>query len=234
MQSDSDNIRYVAVCRLHDRVAIAEYCATYASDLPRFRLDEKLRKVLRSDRVTEHKRLTITDREVGSIHYDSDSTCLYMVVCSKEYQQRLAFKFLAEVRQEFGAKFGDEVSTARETSLSRASKELLMRICMTFNTPSKGDNIKSVAVQVEAVKGQMTENIQSVLRNTENVEKLVDQSDSMTNEANTFNKSAMTARKRTWWQNQKISVFLFVGMLLLVAVIVVPIVRSSSSSEPAA
>lgn len=234
MQSDVDNIRYVAVCRLHDRVAVAEYCAANGSDLPKSRLDEKVHKVLRSERVTEHKRLTITDREVGSIHYDSDPACLYMVVCSREYQQRLAFKFLGEVRREFESKFGDEVQTAREGSLSRPAKSTLKDICASHNSPGSGDKVQSVALQVEEVKGQMHNNIQSVLRNTDNVETLVNQSDTMMNEANTFNRGAVAARNNMWWQNKKMMVLILIGVLILFGVIAIPIVRGKSKETPAA
>lgn len=172
-----DNVRYVAVARLNDRVSVADYCAS--KELPKELLDMKLEKVLRSDRVREHARLTITDRDAGSIHYDSDPACLYLVVCSKEYQQRMAFKFLGEVRREFEAKHGDSVQTAGQGSLSRPAKSLLRDLCARYNNPAVTDKAASVALQVEAVKGAMNQNVQSVLRNTEHVETLVNQSGGM-------------------------------------------------------
>jgi Synaptobrevin/Regulated-SNARE-like domain len=229
MQSELDNIRYVAICRLHDRISVAEYCAT--DSLPKSRIIEKLQRVLRSDRVTEHKRLTITDRDLGCIHYDSDPACLYIVVCNKDYAQRLAFKFLGEVRRAFDEKYGDDVTTATESSLSRTVKPLLKEICAAHNRPRGGDKIASVALQVEAVKGQMNENIQSVLRNTENVEgTLVNQSDNMMNEGKTFNSGATSVRKRMWWGNQKIMATILILIIILIAVIAFPIVRNRSSA----
>jgi Synaptobrevin/Regulated-SNARE-like domain len=219
-----DNIRYVAVARLSDRVPVAEYCVVDSRDMPKTLLDDKLEKVLRSGRVGEHTRLTITDREVGSIHYDSDPHCLYLVVCSKDYQQRMAFKFLAEVRREFESQFGDQVAAARHSSLSRPSKPILKDLCMAFNSPENVDKIASVSLQVDAVKGQMNQNIQQVLRNTENVETLLTQTDDMRNEANTFNRSAGAVKNKMWYQNLKMQILIAVLVIILVAVIVVPIV----------
>lgn len=220
----NDNIRYVAVARLSDRVPVAEYYASDSRDLPKSLFDDKLEKVLRSGRVGEHSRLTITDREVGSIHYDSDPTCLYLVMCSKEYPQRMAFKFLADLRREFESHFGNDVSIARHSSLSRQAKSLFKELCTQYNTPANVDKVAAVSLQVEAVKGQMNENIQSVLRNTENVETLLNQSDNMRNEANTFNRSAGAVKKKMWFQNLRMQVIIIVLVIILIAVIVIPIV----------
>jgi Synaptobrevin/Regulated-SNARE-like domain len=212
------------VARLSDRVPVAEYCAVDSRDMPKTLLDEKLEKVLRSGRVGEHSRLTITDREVGSIHYDSDPHCLYLVVCSKDYQQRMAFKFLADVRREFETQFGDQVAGARQSSLSSRSKPVLKNICVQYNTPANVDKIASVSLQVDAVKGQMNQNIQQVLRNTENVETLLTQTDDMRNEANTFNRSAGAVKNKMWYQNLKMQVLIAVLIIILICVIVIPLV----------
>lgn len=219
-----DNVRYVAVARLGDRVPVAEYCATESHDLPQSLLLDKLQKVLRSGRVGEHSRLTITDREVGSIHYDSDPACLYLVVCSKDFEQRIAFKFLAEVRREFETQFGDEVPTAARGSLTRPAKSLMKQLCNAYNAPGGVDKIQAVSLQVEAVKGQMNDNIQSVLRNTENVETLLTQTDDMRNEATTFNRTAGAVKTNMWWKNLKWQILIVIAVIILICVIVFPII----------
>lgn len=221
---EADNIRYVAVARLSDRVPVAEFCAADSRDLPKSLLDDKLERVLRSGRVGEHSRLTITDREVGSIHYDSDPGCLYLVVCSKEYQQRMAFKFLGDVRREFETEFGDDVAAARHSSLSKPARNLLRNLCTQYNSPAGVDKVASVSLQVEAVKGQMNENIQSVLRNTEHVETLVTQSDGMRNEAGHLGRSAGAVKNKMWYQNLKMQVIIVVLLIVLICVIVLPLV----------
>lgn len=214
------------MARLADRVPVAEYAAVDSRELPASLLDDKLEKVLRSGRVGEHTRLTITDREVGSIHYDSDPTCLYLVVCSREYQQRTAFKFLAEVRREFDDKFGDEVQSARHSSLSRPSRELLRTLCEKYNAAENVDKVANVNVKLEAVKGQMQNNIQSVLQNQENIETLLDQTDAMKNEAAGFQRSANRVKDNMWWKNTKMQVIIVVLVALLILIIVVAVLTN--------
>lgn len=225
-QETPDNIRYVAVARLTDRVPVAEYAAIDSREVPTKLLDEKLEKVLRSGRVEEHTRLTITDREVGSIHYDSDPVCLYLVVCAREYQQRNAFKFLGEVRREFDASFGNDVQTARQSGLSRPAKELLRSLCEKYNSVQNVDKVAAVSLQVEEVKGVMQNNIQNVLRNQENIETLLDQTDTMKNEATGFQRSANRAKDKMWWKNTKMQIIIVVLVLIIIGGIVIGVLTN--------
>lgn len=66
------------MARIADRVPVAEYTHVTTAELPKSLFEDKLSRVLASGRIEEHGRLTITDNDVGSIHYDSDPSCLYL------------------------------------------------------------------------------------------------------------------------------------------------------------
>lgn len=217
-------MRYVAVARLTDKVTIADYAAIDSREMPQKLLEEKRERVFHSGRVGEHHRLTITDKDVGTIHYDSDPVCIYLVVCSREYQQRTAFKFLGEVRREFDARFGNDVQDARQSSLTRSSRELFRTLCDKYNSVENVDKVASVSMQVEEVKDVMQNNIQSVLRNQENIETLLDQTDTMKNEATGFHRSANRAKDKMWWKNVKLQIVIVILILLLVGGIIVAVV----------
>lgn len=218
------HVRYVAVARLADRSPIAEYAAVDTRALPASLFADKLDKVLRSGRVGEHARLTITDHDVGAIHYDADPGCLYLVVAAREYPQRSAFKLLAEVRREFEATFADEVATARSGGLSRPARTLLKGLVDRYDEAAGGDRVAAVNLQVEEVQGVMAANIQSVLRNQDNLETLLDKSDAMRTEAATFQRSAGAVQKQLWWQNTRLMIIIGVLLVILLLVIILPIV----------
>lgn len=72
MASDgAGNIRFIAVARVADRTIVATHG-------PKARMEDKAKMVLRSDRVADQKRLSINDREVGTIHYECDAATLYL------------------------------------------------------------------------------------------------------------------------------------------------------------
>ena len=213
-------MRYIAVARLADRVSIASYAAVDNREMPAKLLAEKQEKVLRSNRIGEHTRLTITDRDVGSIHYDSDPVCLYLVICDREYQQRMAFKLLGELRRDFDAQFAGDISSASHGGLSKAAEGTLKRIVQRYNEAENVDKVAAVRMQVDDVKGVMQGNIQNVLRNQENIETLLDESDAMKNEASGFQRSANRAREKMWWKNIKLQIVIFILIAVLVVLII--------------
>lgn len=222
-----ERVRYVAVARLADRLPIATYAATDTREMPKAVLDKKLDRVLGSGRVAEHTRLTITDRQVGSIHYDTDPNCLYLVVCEPDYAQRTAFKLLSELRSSFSAKFADDVPAARHSSLSRPARDTLRALCDKYNNVAGVDKVAAISVQVDAVKNTMQDNINSVLRNTENIETLLDQTHAMKNEASGFQRTAGRVKQKMWWQNFKMQLLIAILVVILILVIVVPLVAKN-------
>lgn len=231
MGDSQQRVRYVAVARLSDRLPVATYAAVDSRELPKALLDKKLERVLGSGRVSEHTRLTITDREVGSIHYDTDPVCLYLVVCEPDYVQRTAFKLLGELRSTFSDKFGMDVSSARHMSLSRASRDTLRNLCLKYNDLAGVDKVAAVSVQVDAVKGVMQNNINSVLRNTENIETLLDQTNAMKTEASGFQRTAGRVKQKMWWQNFKLQL-LIGGLLVLLVVVILASVFANKNKSP--
>eukprot|EP00171_Calliarthron_tuberculosum_P014299 IDg14299t1 len=235
MGDAAQRVRYVAVARLDDRLPIATYAATDTRDMPKALLDKKLERVLGSGRVSQHTRLTITDREVGSIHYDTDPTCLFLVVCEPDYLQRTAFKLLSELRTVFSDGFADDVPGARHSSLSRPARDTLRALCDKYNNVANVDKVAAISVQVDAVKSTMQDNINTVLRNTENIETLLDQTHAMKNEASGFQRTAGRVKQKMWWQNFKMQLLIGILIIILIIVIVVPIVarNKNSNKQPA-
>ena len=160
------NVRFLAVARVPDRVSVASYMADTSenSAVLRTLYSQKLAKVLSSGRVEEHRRLTITDSDVGSIHYDSDAICLYVVITSTSYPQRTAFQMLYEVQTKFENEFGSRFSLAKEGELNKPAKSLLQECVNKYEHIEKVDRVAHVALQVDEVKGAMQNNINAVLK----------------------------------------------------------------------
>ena len=218
------HVRYVAVARLADRAPIAEYAAVDSRALPASLFADKLDKVLRSGRVGEHARLTITDHDVGAIHYDADPSLLYLAVTTPAYPQRAAFKLLAASREAFEGAHGDAVGGAKERGLSRPARSVFRGIVDRYGAVAQVDRVAAVGVQVAEVQAVMASNIQSVLRNAENLDTLLDRSDAMRGEANVFQRSSVAVKKNMWWRNTRLTVVVVILLVVLAAVIVVPLV----------
>lgn len=228
-------VRYIAVARVADKTPVAtqSFCgASHSITTPL--LDDKLDRVLSSGRMNEYGRLTITDQDVGSIHYDSDPACLYMVITAKDYPQRLAFKMLGDIRTSFENSHADDFNKAKAHGLDKKTKSMFNDIAAKYENAGVNDKIASVSLQVDEVKGAMQNNINTVLKNQDNLENLLESSGNMRNDANSFQRSAVQAKNRFWYQNVKLMVAIVVGLIVLGLVIALPIVKRSQTEAPAA
>ncbi|KAA8494532.1 Vesicle-associated membrane protein [Porphyridium purpureum] len=225
------NVRFLAVARLQDRVPLLWYCSASDPELH----EGKFRKLLASGRVAEHARLTVTDRDVGTIHFECDPVCVYMTMCDPSYPQRTAFQLLTEFRDEFSAEFGPAVRGARDGEMNKSGKRMVKAFMETYDQARNVDQLEGVKYQVDEVKGVMENNIQQALNNQENLDTLVDKTDVMRNEASNFQRSSQAAKNKFWWQNTTFMVLIVIAAIVLVLVIVVldssslPVQRLSSS-----
>lgn len=150
--SDNVFVRYVAVAHLADRMTIASYASVNKREVTKLLLDKKLQLVLGSSRVHDHTRLTITDREVGNIHFEKDTIFLYLVVCVPEYAQREAFKLLRELRTSFMQRFSNEIAALKVQNVSRHAKCLLSAVAQRYNDAAVQEKLVVVALQKELPK----------------------------------------------------------------------------------
>ena len=213
------NIRFVAVGRSADRVIVASHCA-WTQGAPAAKIQSVCQKVLSSDKVGEYSRLTITDREVGTVHYDSDESCVYMAVTATDYPQRHIFKLLEEVKKDFLSNHRAQLSTAGENALAKAAKRWMGSLCSKYDNLESIDKVRGVMAQVDEVKGVMHENVNKMLENHAKLEDLDDKAEELRNEAGTFKKGATKLKNRMWWQNCKLTLIIFILFLVVIAIIV--------------
>jgi len=96
-------VKCLAVGRTFDRVLVAIYSDGSASQL-----QAVIARILcNTDAIDQHPRLTVTDRHVGTVHYDTERGFVFFCVTDESYPQRAAFKCIAAVRSDFLRQFGD-------------------------------------------------------------------------------------------------------------------------------
>ena len=144
-----EGVRFLAVARMEDRVVVAAYTHGGSSSREPLHTDV-LHKVFRSQKtVTDNPRLTITDRDVGTVHYDTDRSAIFVAITAFEYPQRLAFKCIGEVKTRFQASFGEALHKSAEGGLSKPARQILADVCTMFEDPAAVDKTIGVLRQVE-------------------------------------------------------------------------------------
>merc|ERR1712139_444172 len=129
MAATLGNIRFVAVARRGDAKTMVASFLYHQGELTAAKYEAVATKVFKSDRIQEYSRLTITDKEAGAVHYDTDKDCMYLVITAPDYPQRTVFKFLEQVQADFKKSFGPQVASAGENQLSKSSKKVFNGLC---------------------------------------------------------------------------------------------------------
>lgn len=137
---------------------------------------------------------------------------------------------LQELYKDFSGKYGDAAKTAAENSLSKKSKVVLQEACKKYEDSSSVDKTSKILGQVDAVKGQMQDNIANMLKNTEKAEDMAAKSEQLNEQASVFKKRSTDLKKQMQWKNLKMTLILAGVVLIVVAVIVGPLIARAKKA----
>ena len=84
--------------------------------------------------------------------------------------------------------------------------------------------------QIDDTVGVMRDNINKVSQRGERLDALQDKTDNLAISAQGFRRGANRVRKQMWWKDMKMRVCIIVGIILLLAVIIIPIGTFPSTS----
>lgn len=140
------------------------------------------------------------------------------------YQSRIAIQCLEELASEFTQKWGPEAAKAKEDGLTKKAKTILTAICKKYEEPGNVDKASKVLGAVDAVKGQMQDNISGMLKNTESAEALSSKSDQLNEQASVFKKKSKDLKKQMQWKNMKMTLILVAVVAVILIVILVPLI----------
>ena len=116
-------------------------------------------------------------QEAGTIHYETDSDCVYLLVSTPSYPQRTAFQCLDELKQNFRAQYLDAMHKSSDDGLSRTARALLADTCGRFGDASKVDKVLAIQREVNETCEVMHDSVTAMLANRENLEVLEDRAE---------------------------------------------------------
>mmetsp|Transcript_6028 Transcript_6028/g.14877 ORF Transcript_6028/g.14877 Transcript_6028/m.14877 type:complete len:126 (-) Transcript_6028:227-604(-) len=86
-----------------------------------------------------------------------------------------------------------------------------------YDDLSSKDKVSKVQGQVNEVTGIMERNVQQMTENIQAQEVLLDKVESMRSEASTFSKRSSALKRKAFWRNIKLYVYLAVFLVVLLA-----------------
>lgn len=189
--SDDPTIKFLAVGRAFDRVILATYAARSEGSVATQQLHAVISRILcNTSAVDVHPRLTVTDRQVGTIHYDTERSFVFLLITESEYPQRVAFKCIGAFKAAFLQQFGDSAEKSAEGGLSKAARPLMAETCSEFADLSRLERTVGIRRQVQEVTEIVSGSINEMLSTQDNLQVLEDKTDTLASAAHNFQRQA--------------------------------------------
>eukprot|EP00249_Psilotum_nudum_P002877 c16099_g1_i1 orf=218-889(-) len=155
-----------------------------------------------------------------ALHFLIEDGFAYLVVAHKTLGRRLAFTYLEIIKDEFKQNIGGKANIAMPHSLDKEFRPILkqhMEYCLSH--PEEMENLMKVKSKVLEVKGIMMENIEKVLDRGENIEVLLDKSNSLRSQAQNFRVMGTGVKWKTWLQSTKLKLAVIALLVILAFVL---------------
>ncbi|TQV92091.1 hypothetical protein V2A60_004392 [Cordyceps javanica] len=93
-----------------------------------------------------------------------------------------------------------------------------------------GGNARTQALQaqIDDTVGVMRDNINKVSQRGERLDALQDKTDNLAASAQGFRRGANRVRKQMWWKDMKMRMCIIIGIIILLAIIIIPIAVKTS------
>lgn len=233
----SYNVKFLAVVRVSDLVV----AMTAARGDGAGAHHGMLEKVLTSGGLRSVKagsRHTLEEKSEGvKFHFtiDASNTYVLVVITDFDYPVRLAFDLLnKQLLGKVSSQYAAKVASCQPNGLSRSCAKMLGDLMQQYEDTRNVDKLSAVQAQVDTVKDQMSENIRTVVKNTEALEDMDEKASTLATSAKTFEQQAGVLRRKMWWQNCKMKLLFALIGVVVIAVLGVVIWQATKSDDPAA
>ncbi|KAL2136010.1 hypothetical protein VTI74DRAFT_5897 [Chaetomium olivicolor] len=88
----------------------------------------------------------------------------------------------------------------------------------------QNDRTKQIQAQIDDTVGVMRENLNKVADRGARLDHLQDKTDNLAQSAQSFRRGANQVRKKMWWKDMKMRIWLAIGIIVLLAIIIIPAV----------
>ncbi|KAL1557770.1 vesicle-associated membrane protein 727-like protein [Salvia divinorum] len=170
-----------------------------------------------------------------------DSGFVFLVVADESMGRSIPFVFLERVKDDFKQRYGASIKSDDPHPLADDEDEddLLfedrfsiaynldrefgpklkehMQYCM--NHPEEMNKLSKLKAQITEVKGIMMDNIEKVLDRGEKIELLVDKTDNLQFQADSFQRQGRQLRRQMWMQNLRMKLMIAGVVLVLLCLL---------------
>ncbi|KAG0502759.1 hypothetical protein HPP92_002831 [Vanilla planifolia] len=167
-----------------------------------------------------------------------DRGFVFLVVADEAAGRSVPFVFLERVRDDFIRRYESSINTESSHPLADEDDDLFedrftiaynldrefgpklkehMQYCI--NNPEEMSRLSKLKAQITEVKGIMMDNIEKVLDRGEKIELLVDKTESLQFQADSFQRQGRQLRRKMWLQNLQFKLMVAGGLFLIILIV---------------
>ncbi|KAL2526004.1 vesicle-associated membrane protein [Abeliophyllum distichum] len=166
-----------------------------------------------------------------------DSGFVFLVVADESMGRSVPFVFLEKVKDDFKQRYGDSIKSNDQHPLADDDDLFEDRFSIAYNLdrefgprlkehmqycmnhPEEISKLSRLKAQITEVKGIMMDNIEKVLDRGEKIELLVDKTENLQFQADSFQRQGRQLRRKMWLQSLHMKLMVGGGVLILICVI---------------
>jgi hypothetical protein len=208
-------IKYFLIGNLDTNKPITEYSTKAIDSTEKKNAGQIFKKLSKVQERKNEERNIISGN--GNKYYFITYTpnILFLVYVDEEYPERLVFQMLDEVKNEGILSMIND--STRE--LDPNGRQKLKEVIEKYQDKDNLDRIGAIQNDVNEVKVEVKKNIDKMVENVEDVQKLEEKSNLLKDASKDYEKNSEELKRITCWQNFKLWIILIIIVLLLVGFI---------------
>lgn len=199
-------LRY-ALISANDR-PVVEHC-DQATTRPAAIVESVLTKIATEPRLIDSRK-SYSYQALQLHHLLGADDCIYLCMTDATFSRRVAFGFLAQLRQEYQDSL---------VGVSLFTQDRLINLMETYSAP-QNDQTRLIQNEISHVQDVMSQNINKILERGERIEVLVDKTDNLNLAAFRFKKRSTVLKRKMWWLNMRLWIILSMVCVLVTYLIV--------------
>jgi len=162
---------------------------------------------------SNEKRSYVYDRHI--FHYIVENGLIFLCMADEAMARRIPFDFLLDIKKRWTSQYGDAGRTAMPYGMNEEFSKVLSRQ-MEFFSNDKNDKLTQIKDDMDSTRKVMVENIDRMLERGEKIELLVDKTDNLSMQAQTFKKKSTNLKRVMCMQNLKLWLIIIFVVLLVI------------------
>lgn len=186
------------------------------------RMSQQMKDVVAKmlERLPRHDTKVSYQYELQVYHFLVENEIVYGCVTPPEYENRLVYGFLNQVKDLFKTQFAgssDRYPRPDEVTYTNCGKfrSTLASSTRTFNEDPQADKIGKIKEQLTSTKQVMLENLDSILERGDRIDGLCDRTELLREEAQGFSSNARSLKRAQIKHN----IMLGIGVVVILAVL---------------